>query len=97
MNVIDAVYKRRAVKHFDDKHSLTEAEAAACKAKKAIQTAFENKLFDKHSGEWKNIELRYCDVISEEALTYRQFSLMKPWRLEHISLGADQHQPMLTE
>ena len=26
MNAIEAIYKRRAVKHFDDKHRLTEAE-----------------------------------------------------------------------
>jgi nitroreductase len=26
MNVIEAIYKRRAIKHFDDKHSLTEDE-----------------------------------------------------------------------
>ena len=26
MHTIDAVYKRRAVKHFDNKHRLTEAE-----------------------------------------------------------------------
>ncbi len=26
MNTIEAIYKRRAVKHFDDKHVLTEAE-----------------------------------------------------------------------
>jgi len=26
VNTIEAIYKRRAVKHFDDKHALTEAE-----------------------------------------------------------------------
>lgn len=26
MNTIDAIYKRRAVKHFDDKYALTDAE-----------------------------------------------------------------------
>ncbi|HED18565.1 MAG TPA: hypothetical protein ENI74_03575 [Gammaproteobacteria bacterium] len=74
-----------------------QAEAAAHTAKEAIQAAFKDKLFDKRSGQWKNIELRYCDVLSEEALTYRQFSLMKPWRLEYISLGADPQQPVLVE
>lgn len=74
-----------------------QAEAAAHTAKEAIQAAFKDKLFDKQSGKWKDIELRYCDVLSEEALTYRQFSLMKPWRLEYISLGADPQQQILAE
>jgi len=26
MNTIETIYRRRAVKHFDDKHSLTESE-----------------------------------------------------------------------
>lgn len=76
---------------------FNKAEEAATKAKKVIQEAFMAKLLDKKSGKWQNIELRYCDVISEEALSYRQFSLMKPWRLEYISLGADQQQQILVE
>ena len=73
------------------------AASAANTAKKAIQDAFEKKLFDKQSGKWQHIELRYLDVVSEEALTYRQFTLMKPWRLEYISLGADPQQPIVAE
>lgn len=73
------------------------AASAANAAKKAIQTAFEAKLFDKQSGKWQHIELRYLDVISEEALSYRQFTLMKPWRLEHISLGSDPQQPLVAD
>lgn len=73
------------------------AASAANTAKKAIQDAFEKKLFDKQSGKWQHIELRYLDVISEEALTYRQFTLMKPWRLEYISLSSDPQQPIAAE
>ncbi len=73
------------------------AESAAKTAKKAIRDAFEAKLLNKQSGAWQNIELRYIDVVSEEALTYRQFTLMKPWRLEYISLGADPQQPIPAE
>lgn len=74
-----------------------KAEQAATSAKDAIEKAFGDKLFDSNSGTWQYIELRYCDVISEEALTYRQFSLMKPWRLDHISLGSDPQQPIAVE
>ncbi|MBK9427525.1 MAG: hypothetical protein IPN63_09085 [Gammaproteobacteria bacterium] len=73
------------------------AERAATAAKEAIQTAFEQKLFDNLTKKWQHIELRYVDVISEDALSYRQFTLMKPWRLEHISLGSDPQQPLVAE
>lgn len=71
------------------------AASAANTAKAAIKAAFKAKLFDEKSGKWQYIELRYFDVISEEALTYRQFTLMKPWRLDYISLGADPQQPIV--
>lgn len=76
---------------------INRATAAAETAKKAIQKAFLDKLFNKESGEWRNIELRYCEVMSDEALSYHHFSLMKPWRLEYISLGADQQQSIPTD
>jgi hypothetical protein len=76
---------------------FAKAEAAADTAKKAIEEAFKNKLFDKESGKWKFIELRYVDVLSEEALTYRQFTLMKRWRLDYVSLGAEPQQPTVPE
>lgn len=77
--------------------NFNQAEAAALTAKNVIQAAFKDKLFDQGLGKWQNIELRYCDVLSEEAITYHQFSLMKPWRLEYISLGADPQQPIPAE
>lgn len=73
------------------------AASAAHAAKEVIQKSFATKLFDKKLGKWRSIELRYVDVISEEALTYRQFTLMKPWRLEYVSLGADPPQPIVVE
>jgi len=77
--------------------NFDHAESAAKKAKKAIEDAFKAKLFDKQSCKWKSIELRYVDVISEEGLTYRQSILAKRWRLDHLSLGADPQQPILTD
>jgi hypothetical protein len=72
-----------------DLPSYEDAEKAAVAAKNLIERAFKEKLFNKDSGQWQLIELRDVDVISEEVLTYRQFTQMKPWRLEHISLGAN--------
>ena len=73
------------------------AGIAVLKAAKEIEQAFKEKLFDAEMGTWKSIELRYVDAVSEEALTYRQSQLLKKWRLDHISLGADPQQPMPTE
>lgn len=73
------------------------AEAAANTAKQKISAAFEKKLLNRVTGEWQQLELRYIDVISEEALSYRQFTLMKRWRLDDISLGAEPQQPVLAE
>lgn len=70
------------------------AAIAADQAKKAIKSAFKNRLFDPSTEKWQYIKLRYIDVLSEEGLTYRQFTLMKPWRLEYVSLGADPQQPI---
>lgn len=73
------------------------AEAAANTAKQKISAAFEKKLLNRVTGEWQQLELRHIDVISEEALSYRQFTLMKRWRLDDISLGAEPQQPILAE
>ena len=76
---------------------FSAAASAANKAKEAIEKAFKTKLFDNKSKKWRNIELRYIDVLSEEALSYRDSTLMKPWRIEYISLGADPQQPILSD
>lgn len=72
-------------------------ESAAIAAKNAIEKAFKTKLFDKQSGKWKNIELRRVDVYSEESMSYRLSTLLKRWRLDYISLGAEPQQPVLTD
>jgi hypothetical protein len=73
------------------------AEASANEARVAIEHAFTTKLFDTQSGSWKSIELRSVEVISEGAMTYLQSTLLKQWRLDYISLGADPQQPVLAE
>lgn len=73
------------------------AAKAAESANAIIGRAFKAKFQDPQSGIWKNIELRYIDAISEEALSYRQAKVWKKWSLDYISLGADPQQPVLAE
>lgn len=93
----DDIYVLDIVLLYATEPDFNAAALAANKAKEVIEDAFRTKLFDNQSKKWRNIELRYVDTISEEALSYRQFTLMKPWRIEHISLGADPQQPILAE
>ncbi len=70
------------------------AEAFANRVKEKIEYAFNAKLFDRESGNWQSIELRYVDAISDEAMTVRVSERYKKWRLDHISMGAEPHQPV---
>jgi hypothetical protein len=70
------------------------AEVASETAKTEITKAFENKLYDKTTHTWVDIELRYCDVVSDEALTYKQSVTLKQWRMEHISFAEDPPHPV---
>ena len=72
------------------------AEDAATGAAAVIEKAFKNKLFTAGTG-WQHIELRSCDAVSEEVLSYREFKLLKRWQLEYVSLAADPQQPVLAE
>ncbi len=72
------------------------AENAAKTAADAIERAFREKLFDP-TKKWQQIELRFCEPISETVLNYQMFKQLKCWRLEHISLAADPQQPVLAE
>lgn len=71
-----------------------DAEAAAESAKADITKAFEDKLFNKSNQSWTDIELRHCDCLSDEALTYKQSLILKQWRLEHISFAEDPPHPV---
>lgn len=70
---------------------------AANEAKSTIEASFKSRLYDKDKDKWKEIELRYVDAISDQALTYHQSTLLKQWRLDYISLQADSEQPILEE
>lgn len=72
------------------------AEQAALSAAASIKAAFKKKLFEPNRA-WRSIELRYCEAVSEAALTYQDFKQMKRWRLDHLSLGADPQAPVVAE
>jgi len=95
--VNDDVYVLDIILLYATAPDFNAAETAAIKAKNEIEHAFKKKLFNAKLGNWQDIELRYVDVISEEALTYYQSKVLKKWRLDYISLGADPQQPILAE
>ena len=43
----------------------------------------------------ENLEHFSCDVISDEALTYKQSTQLKLWRLDYISLAEDPPHPII--
>jgi hypothetical protein len=65
---------------------------AASQAKDRIQELFEDEFMS--SGEWTEIELRACTVISEEALTYRMYRELGEWRFEQLSLESEPFKPL---
>lgn len=75
---------------------FSAAEGAARAAADAIEKAFKEKLFAPLK-KWQQIELRFCEPMSESVLTYQVFKQLKRWRLEHISLAAEPQQPVLAE
>lgn len=70
------------------------AETAAEIAKAEIINAFKKKLYDNNARRWMNIELRHCDAMSDEALSYKQSVTLKQWRLEHVSFAEDPPHPV---
>ncbi len=81
---------------YDASRNEAEALAQAQAAAERIESEFE-KAFKKPDGHWEDIQLEYCDAISDSVITYRESQMFKQWRLDHISLGSDPHQSMLEE
>lgn len=82
---------------YHTSQNAESAKAGAESLKTKIEAAFKKKLYDKEKDQWRDIELRHLDVVADEALTYKQSQILKMWRLEHISLGADPQQPIPKE
>lgn len=81
---------------YDTSQTPEQSEADAESAAKYIVEAFEQRLFDEQNG-WQEIELVDCSPIADEAITYRQSTLLQQWRCEHLSLRTDPQQPMVED
>ena len=82
---------------YETEPDATSAEDTANRAKASIEQAFKEKLYQEQSETWQDIELRDVDVVSEEALTYRQSTLLRKWNLDYLSLRTNPQQSVLAE
>ncbi len=62
------------------------------KVEAAITNLFAEKHFDQAAGIWKGIALMGCMSISEDDLTVSKARLLTQWRLEYMTLKADDYQ-----
>lgn len=58
-----------------------------------IADFFEKKHFDQATGKWNGIALKACMSISEDDLRVSRARLLTQWRLEYMTLKADEEQP----
>jgi hypothetical protein len=65
----------------DPIRDFTEAKTICQK----IQELFESNFYNKKTDSWNLIELLFCDPISDENLTYKQFSELQRWNLDYVS------------
>ena len=72
----------------DPEHAADEVE----KLEAAIEDLFTKKLFDTATGEWNGITLKACMSISEDDLPVSKARLLTQWRLEYMTLKADEEQ-----
>ncbi len=63
------------------------------KLENEITDLFEKKHFDKATGNWTGIALKACMSISEDDLRVSRARLLTQWRLEYMTLKADEEQP----
>ena len=63
------------------------------KIETAITTLFAEKHFDQATDKWNGIALKGCMSISEDDLTVSKARLLTQWRLEYMTLKADEEQP----
>jgi len=62
------------------------------KIETAITNLFEEKYFDQGSGKWNGIALKQCMSISEDDLPVSKARLLAQWRLEYMTIKADDDQ-----
>lgn len=88
------LYQLGIVVLYDGVRDEPTAAAAATKAAEALEGLFETAFY-KPTGAWQNIQLQYCDPISDVAISVAQSEALKQWRLEHMSLQDDPPAPMM--
>lgn len=62
-----------------------------------IATLFEERHFDQTTGKWNGVTLKQCMSISEDDLRVSRARLLTQWRLEYMTLKADEAQPGASE
>lgn len=62
-------------------------------AEDEIEQLFIDRVYDEKTETWQGIALRGCVLISEDDITVSQARTLSQWRLEHMSLRADDDQP----
>ena len=70
-----------------------KAADAAEALETAVEKLFAEKHFDKATGKWKDIALKSCLSISEDDLPVSKAKLLMQWRLEYMTLRAEETQP----
>ena len=95
-NQPEDTYGLAVVLLYPSQPSCQESEAVALQVKEQIEAAFKQLFFNENNS-WREIELLACMVMSDEALTYAQSTLLKQWRLEHLSLREEPEDPMMQE
>jgi hypothetical protein len=60
------------------------------KIETAIEDLFANKHFNQATGKWNGIALKRCMSISEDDLSVSKARLLTQWRLEYMTLKADE-------
>ena len=63
------------------------------KLQTAIADLFEDRHFDRATVKWNGIDLNQCMSISEDDLRVSQARLLTQWRLEYMTLKADEEKP----
>ena len=77
-----------------------DAERTADKMEKLeteISNLFEKKYFDQKTGQWNEIALKDCMSISEDDLSVSQARLLTQWRLEYMTIRAEEERPRYSE
>ncbi len=63
------------------------------KIEAAIEDFFSQKHFNQATGKWNGIALKACMSISEDDLTVSKARVLTQWRLEYMTLKADEEHP----